>query len=888
MRIAARIRSAWRSLFRQADVERELDDELRFAVDELTRRHLARGLTLDAATRQARADLGRLDIIKEDVRAQGLAHALETLCRDTVYGWKSLARTRAFSLLVIAILAVGIGAATAIFSVVNALLLEPLPYKDADRLVFVWQDLTRAGYPRAPLAGPELQDLRDRATVFSGFAGIWANTIALTDGTEPEQLRIGLVTPDFFDVLGADAQLGRTFERRDDGETAAPGILLSHAVWKRRYGADPSLVGKRILANGRPTTVIGVMPESFRLLLPPDSAIPDDQQAWLLLGRNSLRWPRQQQFLRVVGRMKPGVALADAQKEIAAISRRIGKEFTEYGSDGATFYAVGLQDDATREVRPALLALFAAVTLLLTIGCVNVAGLLITRAANRQHETAVRLAMGAGRARLFRQCLVEGLLLSCAGGVLGIVVAQLMLDLLLTLRPASLGRIDRTQIDVGVFMFTAGASVIWGVLFSFAPFAQVFRTNVTGVLHGAGRTAVGTSGQRARTALVVSQVAISCVLLVSAALVAKSFHELQHVNAGFDESGVLTFKVSLGGPRYRTPDAVAAFSRQLRERLAAIPRVSGTGAISHVPYDTVPNWGTPYLPEQVSDITLAGVADARAVTPGYFEATGAQLLEGRWFVEADSAAAQPVAIVDSLLAARMWPGESAIGRRLKADPGTTGFPAVTLTIVGVLRHIRHRDITRDLREQMYFPAQQSLRNPMAYVIRSGGDPAQLAESVRRALGEIDKSIPVYDVRPLASYTREARAVRAFTLLLAVAFAASALVLAGVGVYGVTAYAAAGRRREFALRFALGASVEQVATLVFRDAISLAAAGGVVGCIGAAGAARVLRTQLYNVSALDPVAYAIGIVVIVCASIVAAAIPAYRASRTSPLESLHNE
>jgi hypothetical protein len=247
-----------------------------------------------------------------------------------------------------------------------------------------------------------------------------------------------------------------------------------------------------------------------------------------------------------------------------------------------------------------------------------------------------------------------------------------------------------------------------------------------------------------------------------------------------------------------------------------------------------------------------------------------------------------VAIVDSLLAARMWPGESAIGRRLKADPGTTGFPAVTLTIVGVLRHIRHRDITRDLREQMYFPAQQSLRNPMAYVIRSGGDPAQLAESVRRAMGEIDKSIPVYDVRPLASYTREARAVRAFTLLLAVAFAASALVLAGVGIYGVTAYAAAGRRREFGLRFALGASVEQVATLVFRDAIGLAAAGGVVGCIGAAAAARVLRTQLYNVSAVDPVAYAIGIVLIVCASIVAAAIPAYRASRTSPLESLHNE
>jgi predicted permease len=888
MRIAARIRSVWRSLFRWADVERDLDDELRFAFDELTRRHLARGLPVDAAIREARAELGRVDIIKEDVRAQGVGHTLETVRRDISYGWKGLARTRAFSLLIVAILAIGMGAATAIFSVVNAVLLEPLPYKEADRLVFVWQDLTRAGYPRAPLAGPELQDLRSRSTLVSAFAGIWANTIALTDGTEPEQLRVGLVTADFFDVLGASANQGRTFKPEDEQADASPGIVLSHAVWKRRYGADPSLVGRRILANGRPTTVIGVMPENFRLLLPPDSAIPDDQQAWLLLGRNSLRWPRQQQFLRVVGRMKPGVSLLDAQKEIAAISQRIGQEFPEYGSDGATFYAVGLQDDAMREVRPALLALLGAVALLLTIGCVNVAGLLITRAANRQHETAVRLAIGAGRMRLFRQCLVEGLLLSGAGGIIGIVVAQGMLNVLLTLRPASLARIDRTQIDTGVFLFAAGVSLIWGVLFSFAPFAQVFRTNVTGVLHGGGRGTLGRFGQRVRTALVVSQVAISCVLLVSAGLLARGFHELQRVHAGFDERGVLTFKVSLGGPRYRTSEAIATFSRQLRARLAAIPGVSGTGAISHLPYDTVPNWGTPYLPEHATDVNLAGVSDARAVTPGYFEATGAQLLEGRWFSEADSAGAQQVAIVDSMLAARMWPGQGAIGKRLKADPGTTGFPSVTVTVIGVVRHIRHRDITRDLREQMYFPAQQSLRNPMAYVIRTDGDPAQLTDSVRRAVAEIDKAIPVYDVRPLAAYTRDARAVRAFTFVLAVTFAASALLLAGVGIYGVTAYAAAGRRREFGLRFALGARVGQVAALVLKDAVVLAAAGAALGCVAAAAAARGLRSQLYGVSAFDPVAFLIGIGVIVGAAIAAAAIPAYRASRTSPLESLHAE
>ncbi len=690
-------------------------------------------------------------------------------------------------------------------------------------------------------------------------------------------------------MLGADALYGRTFKPGDDGQNVEPAILLSHAIWTRRYGSDPTLIGRRIQVNGRPATVLGVMPESFRLLLPPDSAIPDDQQAWLLLGRNSLRWPRQQQFLRVVGRMKPHVSLADAQREIAAISQQVGREFTDYGSAGAAFYAVGLQADATREVRPALLALLAAVGLLLTIGCVNVAGLLITRAASRQHETAVRLAIGAGRGRLFRQCLTEGLLLSCAGGLAGMVAAQWMIDLLLALRPPSLARIDRTQIDTTVFLFAAAVSIGWGVLFSLAPFAQVFRTNVTGVLHGGGRGGPPRVGQRARSALVVAQIAISSLLLVAAGLLAKGFYELQRVNAGFDDTGVLTFKISLGGQRYRTPEALAAFSAQLRERLRAIPGASAAGAISHLPYDTVPNWGSPYLPEHQNDINLAGVADARAVTPGYFEATGARLIDGRWFSEADTFTSPRVAIVDTMFAARLWPGASAIGRRIKADPDTTGFPSVTLTVVGVVGHVRHREITRDLREQVYFPAQQSIRNPMAYVLKAAaGDPAQLAGSIRRALTDIDPALPVYNVRPLSAYTRDARAVRAFTMVLAVAFAASALLLAGVGIYGVTAYAAAGRRREFGVRFALGARSRQVFGLVLGEALRLAVSGVVVGSFAAIGAAPLLRSQLYSVNPLHPLVYICGAAVVLAAAVLASCVPALRAARTSPLQSLRTE
>ena len=814
MRFWTRVRTAIRSIVRRSQCERDLDEELRFALEEVAARHERRGMSRDAAMRAARLELGHADGIKTQVRDLSLGRAVEALGRDATYAWRSVTRAPLFSSLVCVILGGGIGAATAIFSIVNALLLTPLPYRDADRLAFVWQDLTRAGYPRAPLSGPELQDLRDRSTRFSAFGGIWANTAALTDGTEPEQLRIGLVTANFFDVLGADAQLGRTFQDHDDAANAPPSILLSNALWKRRYGGDPALVGRRILVNGRPSTVVGVMPGSFRLLLPADSAIPDDQQAWLLLGRNSLRGPRQQQFLRVVGRLKPGVRLEDGQNEIAAIARAVGREFVEYGRDGAAFYAVGLQADATRDVRPALLALFGAVGLLLTIGCVNVAGLLVARAAARHHETAVRLAIGASRGRVFRQCLAEGLLLSIAGGILGTLVARLMLNLLMAARPASLSRIDLTQLDLRVFAFAAVVSLLWGVLFSLAPLGQVFRTNVSSALNGGARTTVA-GGYRLRAGLVVTQIAISSVLLVMAGLLAKGFVELQRARMGFEDTAVLTFKVSVPQNRYRGVDDANAFSRQLRERLSAIPGVTAVGATSHVPYDTVPNWGTPYLPEDATDDTQAGLADARAVTPGYFETIGAELVEGRWFSEADAPGKLPVAIVDTRMAARLWPGQSAIGKRFKADPGTTGSANVTVTAIGVVRHIRHREMTADVRQQVYFPAQQSFRNPMVYVVKAPGEPDDLAVSVRTIVGALDPALPIYNVRPLADYSRDARAVRAFTLVLSLAFAGSALLLSGVGLYGVTAFAVTQRRREFGLRFALGARGGQVAQMVLQ-------------------------------------------------------------------------
>jgi len=870
---------------RRKQVERDLEDELGSALQELTERYESRGLSPDAARRAAQSDVGHIDLIKEEVRSYGLAHTFDTLWQDIRQAFRGLVRTPAVGAVIVLIFAGGVGSATAIFSLVNSLLLEPLPYRSADRLVFVWQDLTAAGYPRAPLAGPELEDLRQHGTLFSGLAGIWANTVALTDGPEPELLRSGLVTQDFFEVLGAEAMLGRTFRAGDDGPETPPAILLSHAVWKRRYNSDPRLVGARIRVNGRPTTVVGIMPESFALLLPQDAAIPDDQQAWVLLGRDALTWPRQQQFLRVVGRMKPGVELADAQREVAAIGEQVGREYSDYGKDGAKFYAVGLQADATREIRPALLGLFAAVCLLLLIACVNVAGLLITRASSRHHDTAVRIAVGASRLRLFRQCLAEGLILSAIGGCLGLLVARAMLAALVSVRPPALARIDGTVLDMRVFSFAAVLAIAWGVMFALAPLTQLVRTTVLSVLRGGGRGTAGPAGSRVRSGLVVFQVAISSVLLITSGLLAKGFYELQRTKYGFDPEHVVTFKLSLAGSRLRGAAPIAAFSTELRHRLAAIPGVTAVGATSHLPFDTVPNWGSPYLAAHESDETRAGLADARSITPGYFETVAAELMEGRWFTDADAYNSLPVTIVDTMLASRLWPTESAIGKQVKAGPATTGRPDVTLTVVGVVRHIRHREVTRDVREQIYFPAQQSLRNPMAYVIRTTTDGADVMVSVRSVIAKLDPTLPIYDARPLESYAAHARATRGFTMVLALAFAASALILATIGIYGVTAYNAAQRRSEFGVRYALGAQPRQVAGLVLRNAVLLAAVGVAIGSFAASVAAQLIRVQLYHVGPSYLPAYAIGAATVLVAAVLAAWIPARRAARISPIESL---
>jgi predicted permease len=810
---------------------------------------------------------------------------LDAILRDARYAWRGLWKAPTFTLIVIVTLTLGIGATTAIFTVVNALLIAPLPYRDSSALVLVWADMTSAGYQRAPLSGPELSDLRQGTSTFSDLGAIWATSAVLSGQNETEQVRIGAVTTSFFSMLGVDAAIGRTFRPEDEPQLAAEHLLLSWAFWQRKYGGDRSVVGRAIRLGNLTATVIGVLPADFKLLFPSDASVPDDLDAFVPFNRTLPRLPRAQSFLKTVGRLKPGVTIAQAQADVNGVARRISREYAEYGPDGRVFSLVDMQRDGVRHLRAALLTIFGGVEVLLIIACLNVASLLMARAASRTKETAVRLALGAGRVELFRQSLIEGLLLAVLGGAAGLLAGRWALSGLIALRPDSLSRLASARLDPGVLIFTIGTSLIWGLFFSFAPVAMALRTNVASTLQQEGRRMGGVVHYRARAALVVAQMALGITLLVGAGLLVRTFLAIQRVDPGFRSDSLVTFRLGMAGPRYRTIEAVNTTARALQTRLSTLPGVTSVGAVTHLPFDHVGDWAGPYAVKVGVQDKLAPLADYRAITPGYLETVGTQLAEGRFFTEADDPASEPVALVDDILARRLWPGRSAVGQRLAVDSGSNGNTDKMVTVVGVVRHSRQYSLMEDGREQVYLPWRQFRWSPIAFVVRASGDPVALAPAIRRVVAEIEPLLPVYDLRPLDDYVTKAKATQRFSMILAAAFAVVALVLACVGVYGIVAYAVTQRRYEFGVRLALGAQPGQIVGLVLRDGMMLTAVGIVLGVAGGLAGAQLLQSQLFGVSPRDIVSYAIAASALGACAIAACWISAWRAMVYSPVDSL---
>ena len=884
MKLAARVASFWRTLTRGRRLDAELDQELRSFIEEIEARKIAGGLDPETARRQAMLEVGGVEGVKEKVRDVRIGRLVEETLRDTAYAWRVLRKSPGFTFASVLTLALGVGANTAIFSVVHALLIAPLPYSDPSRLVFVWADQAAEGYPRAPLSGPELTDLDERSTLFEGFGAIWATTAALTGDDEPEQLRIGHVSHDYFALLGADAAIGRTFVESDRVKGPPGSILLGAALWRRRFGSDPALVGKRILVNGRPTTVIGVMPDDFRLLMPPDASVPDDLEAFQLFDLSLPEFPRGQRFLRVVGRMREGVPLAAAQQDVARVADEISRAYTHYGAAGRRFETVSLQADAYRDIRAPLLAMLAAVALLLLIACVNVASLLIARAAARAKETAMRAALGAGSGRLLRQHLVEGLLLTAIGAGAGLVVARWGLDGLLALAPASLSRLQSARIDATVIGASLAIVFLWGALLSIAPLSEIRRVRLPQAIRLDARTSTGT-GHRLRSILIGGQIAMSVVLVIGALLLVRTVLKVQSIDPGFTADGIQTFRIAVRAPNR---DRALAFHRDLQSRLSALPRTLGAASISHAPYDHVPNWGGPYAAAPGLDPSTLPQADYRSLSPGALELLGMTLIDGRSFTDDDDPSAPLVAIVDTRVARRTWPGESPIGKRLGVDVFVTGKPDNWATVIGVVEHVRHRSPVAEVRDQIYFSQRQALRNPSVYIVKSAGEAAAVMPTVRETLKALDPSQPIYDVRPIAAYVETANATREFTMRLAVIFAIVALLLASVGIYGVVAYTVALRHREFGVRRALGAQTIQVLSLVARDGGRLVSTGLGAGVALAAATAWLMRDLLFGVGPWDLASYALALPVLLLAATTACFLPARRAIKANPVDALRAE
>jgi putative ABC transport system permease protein len=811
---------------------------------------------------------------------------MDTLLQDFRYAARRLLRSPGFTAVVLVTLTLGIGATTAIFSIVNAMLLQPLPYPRSDRLVMVWQDWRARGGPATEWFNmPDLLDWREQNGTLeeiTAFGGWGPN---LTGSGEPERLAAQQVTAGYFRVLGVDALLGRTFIPADEQPGAARVVVLSHAFWRQRFSADPRIVGQSIELNGEPNTVIGVMPERFR---PPFDVTT---QLWRVFLRDPAAGgclnSRGCVVLQAFARMKPGVTVERAQTDLATIAARLAQQYPATNA-GRGANVVPLQEQLTGDARPALLTLLGAVGFVLLIACVNVANLLLARGAVREREVAIRTALGAARARLVRQLLTESLLLALAGGALGLLLAVWGVDLLIAMVPAEIAALFEIGLSAPVLMFALGATILAGVMFGLAPALQGTRANLSDAFKEGGRGATAGGSSRMRAGLVVAEIAIALTLLVGSGLMLRSFMRLQGVDPGFDPSRLWTGNLALPPRAYPGDTAIVAFYTQLIDGLAARPEVASVAAVSVMPFsgnntDTgISVEGRPNAsPEQAPDMWY------RIVTPAYHETMRIPLRAGRTFTAADREGTPGVAIMNETAARRLWPGESAVGKRFKFG-ATPPDSAPWVTVVGVVGDVRHTALETPATMEMYLPQAQIGARAMSLVIRATQDAGRLTPLVRAEVARLDPSLPIAGVSTMEQLLRASLAMPRLYMALLALFAAVALALAAVGIYGVIAYDVEQRTREIGVRMALGASREAVLGMVVRQAGVLAIAGIGAGLLAAFALSRVMRSFLYDVSTTDPLTFVAVPIVLGGVALLASYLPARRAAGVEPTVALRYE
>ncbi len=801
---------------------------------------------------------------------------MHSLLQDLRYAIRSLRRSPGFALAAIATLAIGIGANTAIFSVVHGVLLNPLPFPGPERLVMVWGHHTTIGRETASL--PDFLDWRARSRSFESMAALATTRYNFAAGGEPESIRGVRATASLFPVLGVSPALGRAFVPEDERGGTGRVVLLSQAFWQRRFGGDREALGRTIHLSGVPHLVVGIAPGTLRLQQEVDVWTPLVTDT--TLGRRS-------DFLAVVGRLRGGVDLPDAQRELTAIARGLEREYPETNT-GWGVELVALQEQMVGPIRPALLTFMGAVALVLLIACANVANLMLARVAARGREVTIRAALGASRRRLARQILTESVVLALLGCGVGLILAQWGVQALRTLEPGTIPRMHEIDLNLTALAFALGLSIATGLLFGLVPAIRALGRDLQAGLKEGSRGVSGGTGLRStRGVLVLAEVALAFMLLIGATLLLRSFDRLQRVDPGFTGEGVFSATVGLPRAKYPEPAALVAFSDQLLARVRALPGVRAAALASDPPIGgSLPYWS---LSIAGVDQPAPGVVQDAAVfmtSPDYFETVGVPIVEGAVYGSTDRLEGARVAVVSQTLARRYWPGRSAVGGRI-----TLGDPADSagwMTVVGVVGDVRSEELGAPAYPQLYLPMSQAPVRSLVIVARAAGDPLDLAPAVRQALAELDPELPLSDIATLDQRIAGTLARPRINATLLTGFALTALLLAAIGIYGVIAYGVVQRTRELGIRMALGAGADNVLRLVIRQGMVPVIAGVILGLAGALAGTRLLRGLLFGVGATDPIAFLTVTVFLLGTALAASWVPARRAARSDPMLALRNE
>jgi predicted permease len=883
-----KISDALRSLIRKDNLERDMNEELRFHVEMEIKRNIERGMSPAEARVHALRDFGGVEKFKEECRDVRGGRLIEGLLQDTRYGARILMRNPGFTLIAVLTLALGIGANTAIFSVIYGVLMRPLPYKQGNQLVILHQQAPLAHVNDTFFSVKEVMDYREQSQTLDAVVEHHTMSFTILGGSEPQRVQTGVVSANFFDVLGVTPILGRTFVSTDDDKGSDAVLVLSYKYWKESHGGDPNIVGRVFQMNNSPHTVIGVLPSIPQYpveedIYMPTSHCPTRSSDQFIANRNA-------RMMSVFGRLKPGVGVAAAQADLNVLAANLQSQYPDSypANRGYSAVVAPLQEELTRRARPTFLVLLGTSALVLLIACANVANLTLARLMRREREMAIRSALGAGRGRLIRQLLTESTMVSLAGGALGLLLASGGLRLLVTFAARFTTRSEEICIDGLVLLFTVLVSVVTGLVFGLVPVFSSDRNLNNSLKEGGGRTSASASRQRTRNLLTVAQVAVSFMLLIGAGLMIRSLIKLQSVSPGFDPEQVLAMRVSPNWSKYNNTDQTRLMLQRLLDKVRSEPGVQSAALSSTYPLNQLGivngafNRGFQIEGHPIPDGELAPQADFRSASPGYFETIRVPLVKGRTFEDKDNEKAPLVAVINQSTARHRWNEEDPIGRRVSFDRGQTWT-----TVIGVVADVKQYGLDREPTDEIYIPlAQSGFANNL--LVRTAADPMSIATLMRDAVYQIDPETAIDRVQTLEHVREDAVASPRLTAILLAMFAALALVITAAGIAGVMALSVSQRTHELGVRLALGATPSRVLGMVMRQGMYYVATGLAIGIAGALLLGRLMSALLFAVEPNDPITFIAVSAVLMAVAAAACLVPALRVTSIDPMLALRSE